>query len=46
MLGNLVASLVLHARCILAGLRHPPQHFAPDKYATEAPFLSDRWPAR
>jgi hypothetical protein len=29
---------------VLARLRPQPDHFDPDPYATEAPFLSDRWP--
>ena len=29
---------------VLARLRRQPNHFDPDPYASEAPFLSDRWP--
>ena len=29
---------------VLARLRQHPDHFDPDPYATEAPFLSGRWP--
>ena len=46
MLCRLIASLVLNVRCVLARLHHPPTHFGPDKYATEAPFQSERWPAQ
>lgn len=29
---------------VLTRLRQPPDHFDPDPYATEAPFLGERWP--
>ena len=44
MLWHRIAALLLTALCVLARRRRQPEHFAPDKYATEPPFLSDRWP--
>jgi len=29
---------------VLARFRTQPEYFDPDPYASEAPFLSDRWP--